>query len=122
MARLVSRSLGGAAIYLLTLALLQLVFHRTPGATPLWAQLLLALLVAFVFMNSPRFRFMASFARVRSCGFQGPGRPRTAAGMWTTRGSSATSVQRGGELRAVLGDQGVVVAENREELQHGRPG
>lgn len=67
-ARLVSRVLGGAAIYLITLALLQLVFRRTPFATPLPAQLLLALFVAFVFMNSPRFRFIASFARLEALG------------------------------------------------------
>ena len=68
-ARLVSRTLGGAAIYLITLSLLQLVFRRTPGTAPLRAQLTLAFCVAFAFMNSPRFRFIVSFARVEALGF-----------------------------------------------------
>lgn len=68
-ARLVSHALGGLALYLLTLSLLQLVFQRTPGKIPLWAHLLAASFIALVFMNSPRFRFISSFARVEALGF-----------------------------------------------------
>src|SRR5256714_9920440 len=67
-------------------------------------------------------RTVASWTRVRSLGFQGAGSARAASASRTTRGSAATSVQRGGELGAVLGDQRVVLAEDGEQLEHGLPG
>jgi hypothetical protein len=69
-ARLVSRALCGAGLYLITLSLLQLItFPRTNGTWPLVAQLMMALCVALIFMNAPGFRFIASFARVEALGF-----------------------------------------------------
>ena len=68
-ARLVSRVLGGAALYLLAVALIQLVWRRPIAALPLKIRLLVLAFVSFAFLNSPRFRFIASFARVDMLGF-----------------------------------------------------
>ena len=68
-ARLVSRVLAGLSIYLLALALMQFVWRRSVQRTPVAAQLFVLAIVAFAFMNAPRFRFIASFARVDMLGF-----------------------------------------------------
>ena len=68
-ALLVSRGLGGVALYLLAVALMQLVWRKPVAALPPTIQLLILAFVAFVFINSPRFRFIASFARVDMLGF-----------------------------------------------------
>jgi hypothetical protein len=68
-ARLVSRVLAGMSIYLLALALMQFVWRRPAQRVPAAAQLIVFAIVAFAFMNAPRFRFIASFARVDMLGF-----------------------------------------------------
>ena len=68
-ARLVSRALAGMSIYLLALALMQFIWRRSVQNIPAAAQLFVLAVVAFAFMNAPRFRFIASFARVDMLGF-----------------------------------------------------
>lgn len=68
-ARLVSRVLGGVSIFLLAVAMVQLVWRKPIVQLSLKIQLLVLAFIAFVFINSPRFRFIASFARVDMLGF-----------------------------------------------------
>ena len=63
-ARLVSRALGALTLFLLAVGLLQLVARSPLGAIPLPAQVGLLVFTVLALVNSPRFRFIASFARV----------------------------------------------------------
>ena len=68
-ARLVSRALGAIALYLIAVALLQLVWQTTLDRIPFtWQAALLAFAVVTL-VNSPRFRFITSYARVDALGF-----------------------------------------------------
>ena len=68
-ARLVSRALGALALYLIAVALLQLVWQTTIDRIPFaWQAALLAFAVLTI-VNSPRFRFITSYARVDALGF-----------------------------------------------------
>ena len=68
-ARLVSRAIGAVALYLIAIALLQLVWQTTLSRVPVGVQAGIFAFVILALLNSPRFRFIMSSARVDALGF-----------------------------------------------------
>ncbi len=68
-ARFVSRAIGAVALYLIAIALLQLVWQTRLSRVPVGLQAGIFAFVIVVLLNSPRFRFIMSSARVDGLGF-----------------------------------------------------